>query len=112
MWAGLSYFPNLNIRVAILPYSRMGEVAGASMQTDINGLIPVAEYDGTNKLNVAQSLPLNERMRQKIATVRWKELVTTTIIILDLFLLYASISLIGVFFPAEVRGDSYVYIAN
>ena len=69
------------------------------MQTESNGRIPVTEYDTNNE---AQPLPLNERIRQKIATVRWKELITTAIIVVDLFLLYASISLIGVFFPAEV----------
>ena len=39
---------------------------------------------------------------RRIASVRWKEMITASIIVLDLFLLYASISLIGVFFPTEV----------
>ena len=77
------------------------EAAGANMQTESNGLMSVMD---TNNAEV-RPLPLKERIRQKITTVRWKELVTTAIIVMDLFLLYASISLIGVFFSAEVSGD-------
>ena len=45
---------------------------------------------------------------RKIASVRWKEMITASIIVLDLFLLYASISLIGVFFPTEVSDKCQV----
>ena len=45
---------------------------------------------------------LHQRLWRNIAAVRWRELVTASIIVLDLFLLCASISLIGVFFPTEV----------
>ena len=73
------------------------------MQTESNILTPVAEYDTNNE---ARSLALKERIGQKIAKVKWKEIVTTAIVVVCLFLLYASISLIGAFFPAEVRGDT------
>ncbi len=33
---------------------------------------------------------------------RWREMVTAAIIVVDFFFLYSTISLIGVFFPAEV----------
>ena len=48
------------------------------------------------------SVPLNKRLREKIAAVKWREFLTTSIIVVDLFLLYMSISQIGVFFPTEV----------
>ena len=89
------------ICVSNLAHSGMGEATGADMQTESDGLILVTDINNAE----FRSLPLKERVRQKITTVRWKELVTTAIIVLDLFLLYASISLIGVFFPAEVSGD-------
>lgn len=98
-------FPISNIIcVSNLSHSGMEEAPGANAQAESDGLIQVVD---TNNEEV-QSLPLKERIRQKIATVRWKALVTTAIIVVDLFLLYASISLIGVFFSAEVSGG---YIA-
>lgn len=83
--------------MSIVPHDEMRQA------TESNDLILVTERDSNHKT------PLNERIRKNIAIVRWKEVVTTAIIVVDLFLLYVSISLIGVFFPAEVRGDSYVY---
>ena len=64
-------------------------------------LIPVAADDSAS---TPQSLPLRKRIAQKIATVRWNVFFTTATMLLDYFLLNASISLIAVFFPAEVSG--------
>ena len=50
-----------------------------------------------------------QRIRRKIVTVRWRELITASIIVLDLFLLNASISLIGVFFPTEVSRECLIH---
>ena len=48
-------------------------------------------------------LPLRQRISQKLAKVRWRAFFTTSIIVIILFIMNSSISLIGVFFPAEVR---------
>ena len=50
------------------------------------------------------SEPANPKLPSKLAqqTWRWREMVTVAFIVIDYFLLYSSISLIGVFFPAEV----------
>ena len=65
-------------------------------------LIPVAADDSAS---TPQSLPLRKlRIGQKIATVRWNILFTTATMFFDYFLLNASMSLIAVFFPAEVSG--------
>ena len=64
--------------------------------------------------NSAELLPLNgqqsssELVNPKLPpksatqTWRWREMITAAFIVVDYFLLYSSISLIGVFFPAEV----------
>lgn len=50
----------------------------------------------------SQSRTTNREIWRKIAAVRWREIVIASIIVMDLFLLNASISLIGVFFPNKV----------
>ena len=55
---------------------------------------------------------LRERICQKLATVRWRALITTCVILVDYFLLNASISLIGVFYPAEVSNKTLKYKYN
>lgn len=59
--------------------------------------------DDTDNDSSNPPLLLSKRIREKIAAVRWRAFITTTIIFLGYFLLNASISLIGVFYPAEVR---------
>ena len=57
-------------------------------------------------LNDQQSLPEspNTKLPKKPASHpwRWREMITAAFIVIDYFLLYSSMSLIGVFFPAEV----------
>lgn len=43
-----------------------------------------------------------ERAASLCQNWRWREMITAAFIVVDYFLLYSSISLIGVFFPAEV----------
>ena len=67
----------------------------------------------TKDANVAEPMPLNDQQspsessnskfpKKAASPLRWKELITAAFIVVDYFLLYSSISLIGVFFPAEV----------
>lgn len=68
-------------------------------------LVPINERkDGDRSASApsAQRPKLHRRIWRKIAAMRWKEIVTGSIIVMDMFLLCASISLIGVFFPTEV----------
>ena len=67
-------------------------------------LVPVNERkDRDQSASAKRAQPkLHRRIWRKIASVRWREVVTASIIVMDMFLLSASISLIGVFFPTEV----------
>ena len=40
---------------------------------------------------------------------RWREMITAAFIVVDFFFLYSSISLMAVFFPAEVCKSSMIY---
>ena len=46
---------------------------------------------------------LHQGIWRRIVAMRWREIVTASIIMMNLFLICASISLIGIFFPTEVR---------
>jgi hypothetical protein len=48
-----------------------------------------------------ESIPPNP-ICTTLSNWRWREMVTAAIIVVDFFFLYSTISLIGVFFPAEV----------
>ena len=63
-------------------------------------LAPVME----DKLSPAStpSLSLCERVRKKIAAMRWMAFITTCLVFVFFILFNSSISLIGVFFPIEV----------
>ena len=50
----------------------------------------------------ASQAKLQQRIWRRVVAVRWREIVTASIIMMNLFLIYASISLIGIFFPTEV----------
>ena len=73
----------------------------------------------TKDTNLIELMPLNDqqspsespnsKLPEKPAshcqTWRWREMITAAFIVVDYFLLYSSISLIGVFFPAEVGSN-------
>ena len=67
-------------------------------------LVPANERKDRDQSASAQRAQpkLHRRIWRKIAAMRWRETVTASIIVMNMFLLCASISLIGVFFPAEV----------
>ena len=66
-------------------------------------LVPVNERKDRDQSASARAQPkLHRRIWRKIAAVRWRDVVTASIIVMDMFLLSASVSLIGVFFPSEV----------
>ena len=46
---------------------------------------------------------LQQGIWRRIVAMRWREIVTASIIMMNMFLICASISLIGIFFPTEVR---------
>ena len=71
-------------------------------------LIPLSDQEVQNDQPAPRNT-LHRRIWRKIVTVRWRELITASIIVLDLFLLYASISLIGVFFPTEVSRECLIH---
>ena len=80
-----------------------GKLQGTSTMTLIEKSAEVIPLSEVPDQSVPPHSALHRRIWRKIATVRWREMITASIIVLDLFLLYASILLIGVFFPAEVR---------
>ena len=67
------------------------------MLSDSTELKPVAEE------SLAPSIPTRLKLRQRIATARWREMITIVVTVVDFFFVYASFSLIAVFFPAEVN---------
>ena len=52
---------------------------------------------------IASQAKLQQGIWRRIVAMRWREIVTASIIMMNLFLICASISLIGIFFPTEVR---------
>ena len=48
---------------------------------------------------------------QKLSAVRWKKVLTLVVVVVDFFLINASLSLIGAFFTTKVYSYSYTYIA-
>ena len=68
----------------------------------------------TKDANSTEEVPLNDQLSpdeslnpkppSKLVqqTWRWREMITAAFVIVDYFLLYSSISLMGVFFPIEV----------
>ena len=75
----------------------MGETSSTTLTQE---LIPVTDNDSSDH----PSIPLHERLRKKIAVVRWKAFFIALMILIDNFLLLCSISLISVFYPIEVNG--------
>ena len=75
-----------------MPYDRHDK-----MKTESTDLLPVVDETSN------PSIPLRQKICQKIISVRWRDVITTAIIAIDFFVLYASLSLIAVFFPAEVH---------
>lgn len=77
-----------------------------TQQAESTELVPNGDKKDKDHSTPGVAQPaLYQRVWRKIAAVRWREMVTASIIVIDLFLLYASISLIGVFFPTEVSGE-------
>lgn len=62
-------------------------------------LVPLNNQQSPNESENVQS---PERAASLCQRWRWREMTTAAFIVVDYFLLYSSISLIGVFFPAEV----------
>ena len=57
----------------------------------------------------------NATLSPKSASVsnwKWREMISAAFIVVDFFFLYSTISLIGVFFPAEVCNSLILYYAN
>lgn len=68
---------------------------------------PEEDFDPSNehKPLLTQSCENPDRavtLYEKVAAVNWRNAVTVIVAVVDYFLVYASISLIGTFFPTEV----------
>ena len=74
--------------------------------TESTGLLPNRDQGREDHSTPCTQSADQQIIRRRVASVRWRAMITAAIIVLDLFLLYASISLIGVFFPTEVS-DKY-----
>lgn len=72
------------------------------MRADSTELLGLAAED-SESLAPDPSIPLRQKILRAIATARWRDMMTIAIIVVDFYFLYSSFSLIGVFFPAEVR---------
>ena len=46
---------------------------------------------------------LGDALYKKLAGIKWRNVLTIIIAVVDYFLVYSSISLIGTFFPTEVK---------
>lgn len=69
------------------------------MGSESTELTPVIDETAPDS---APSIPLRQGTR-RIITARWRDIITVVIIVIDFYFVYASFSLISVFFPAEVR---------
>ena len=71
-------------------------------QSESTELVSVDEIKNRDSNQSAAPQRRGRRVWEKIVAMRWRKMGIAFIIVVDAFLLNASISLIGVFFPTEV----------